>query len=58
MNFLISEYSLCHTKKTPFTDAFQLIIFGCRGSRLEFEVRLLSQRFELERFLERLIELV
>ena len=32
MNFLISEYSLCHTKKTPFTDAFQLIIFGCPRS--------------------------
>ena len=58
MNFRISEYSLCHTKKTPFTDAFQQIIFGCPKNKLEFVVRLLSQRFELERFLEHLIELV
>ena len=47
-----------YTKKTPYADAFQQIIFGCPRNKLVFEVRLLSPRFELERFLVRLSGLV
>ena len=43
-----------HTKKAPCKDASQQIIFGCPRNKLVFEVRLLSPRFELERFLVRL----
>lgn len=47
-----------YTKKAPFKDASQQIIFGCPRNKLVFEVRLLSPRFELERFLVRLSGLV
>ncbi len=47
-----------YTKKTPYSDAFYQIIFGCPRNKLEFVIRLLSPRFELERFLVRLSGLV
>ena len=47
-----------YAKKAPYADAFYQIIFGCPRNKLVFEVRLLSPRFELERFLVRLSGLV
>ena len=57
--YVFNFYNLFfHTKKAPYKDAFQQIIFGCPRNKLVFEVRLLSPRFELERFLVRLSGLV